>query len=32
MAIQEQVGLRLQSQRVRTEVVVIDSVEKPTAN
>lgn len=31
-AVQEQLGLRLESSRVPTEVVVIDSVQKPTEN
>jgi uncharacterized protein (TIGR03435 family) len=31
-ALQEQLGLRLQPQRIRVDVVVIDSVEKPSVN
>ena len=31
-ALQEQVGLKLESGKVSTEVVVIDSVEKPSEN
>jgi uncharacterized protein (TIGR03435 family) len=32
VALQEQVGLRLEAQKVPTEVLVIDHAEKPTAN
>jgi uncharacterized protein (TIGR03435 family) len=31
-AIQEQLGLKLEARRERTEIIVIDHVEKPDAN